>query len=84
MRKFYYKVPKNKRDALRFVYFLDSEWDKCFKIGIKRDRCKAILKVQRTAVDCMEKMKSQEQCFDLKKAISILEKWLRMHRLSDV
>ena len=84
MRKLYYKIPKNKREALKFVYFLDLEWDKCFGINNKRERCKAIMRVHKAALECRINMKSQDENPDLKKAISIIEKWLNIHRLSRV
>ena len=84
MRKLRYKVPRNKRDALRFVCFLDSEWDKCFQIENKRERCKAIMKVHKAAIECREIMKSKSHDYNLKNAISILEKWLNLHRLSGI
>ena len=84
MRKLYYKIPKNKREALRFVYFLDSEWDKCSRISNKRERCKAIMRVHKAALECRAAIKDQDNTPELKKAASIIEKWLNIHRLSRV
>ena len=84
MRKLHYKVPKNKKEAIRFVYTLDSEWDKCFEIKNKRERCKAILRVHKAALECRDSMKTKEDSYDLKRAISIIEKWLNAHRLSRI
>lgn len=84
MRKLYYKTPNNKRAALKFVYFLDIEWNKCFDIKSKRKRCKAIMKIHKAALECRDDMKSELDGPDLKKAISVIEKWLNVHRLSGV
>jgi hypothetical protein len=84
MKKLYYKVPKNKKEAIKFVYLLDYEWEKSFKIKNKRERCKAIMKIHNTALNCYEHLKSLKDNEGLLKAISILEIWLKRRRLSNV
>ena len=40
-------MPRNKKEAIKFVLFLDSEWSKCSDIKNKRDRCKKIIIVSK-------------------------------------
>jgi hypothetical protein len=84
MKKLYYKVPKNKKEAVKFVHLLDYECEKSFKIKNKRERCKAIMKIHRTALDCHEHLKSLKDNDGLLKAISILEIWLKRRKFSNV
>jgi len=84
MRKLYYKTPNNKREALKFVYFLDIEWGRCLDVKNKRKRCKAIMKIHKAALECRDDMKNEPDSPNLKMAISVIEKWLNVHRLSGV
>ena len=84
MRSLHHKIPKNKKDALRFVYFLDNEWKKCFEIQNKRDRCKRMMKVHRLGIDCYRHLKKHEQDKGLKDAVFIMETWLKKQKLSSI
>jgi len=80
MRKLNFKLPKNKKDALRAIATFDLEWNNVMSIKNKRTRCSGLRKIHRAtnfiflAAKDKYKLDGDEH---MREVAAVFAKWIR-------